>query len=101
MSDMPTFDPTEITLAVVVATATGNGADVNEFVTMPRLQRKSNHLQVAVLVAGRRCRAAKNCSEDVAFSAYLPSIMPVFDSFRIGQTDTSPIPDPAYVAGPL
>ena len=34
LSDTLTFDPTEITLAVVVATATRNGADVNEFAAM-------------------------------------------------------------------
>jgi len=42
----------EITLIVMLATATRNWADMNERLASRRFQRKWDHLQVLVFVAG-------------------------------------------------
>ena len=54
-SDRLAFDHFKITLIVMVTTATGNRADLHEFLARRRFQSKWDHLQVLVLVAGRRC----------------------------------------------
>jgi hypothetical protein len=54
-SDRLAFDHFKITLIVMMTTATGNRADLHEFLARRRFQSKWDHLQVLVLVAGRRC----------------------------------------------
>jgi len=53
-SDRLAFDHFKITLIVMVTTATGNRADLHEFLACRRFQSKWDHLQVLVSVAGRR-----------------------------------------------